>query len=81
MKWENAVHHKEAGNNNARIIRDEEVVCRCMGTTAGEIRQCVRSGAITPEAILEKTGVGSACGFCRKKVQRVIDEAITSGAE
>ena len=72
MKWENLGRRGEE-KANVRIIKDEEVVCRCVGTTAGEVRQCVRAGAKTLEDVQKKTGAGTVCGFCNKRLTRLIE--------
>ena len=55
-------------------IRDRDVVCRCMGVRAGQVRACIRQGNTTLEALQEKLGVMSACGFCEYKIRRLLEE-------
>ena len=72
MKWEN-LGRREDGTFSVRNIKDEDVVCRCVGTTAGEIRQCVRNGAKTLEEVQAQTKAGTVCGFCKKRLTRIIE--------
>ena len=57
-------------------IRDRDLVCRCMGVRAGQVRACIRQGNTTLEALQEKLGVMSACGFCEYKIRRVLEEEL-----
>ena len=57
-------------------IRDRDVVCRCKGVRAGQVRACIRQGNTTLEALQEKLGVMSACGFCEYKIRRVLEEEL-----
>ena len=72
MKWEN-LGRRDEDKLNVRNIKDDDVVCRCVGTTAGEVRQCVRNGAKTLEEVEAQTGAGTICGFCKKKLRRIIE--------
>lgn len=62
---------------NDGTIRDWDVVCRCMGVRAGRVRACIRQGDTTLEALQEKLGVMSACGFCEYKIRKLLEEAQT----
>lgn len=55
-------------------IRDRDLVCRCMGVRAGQVRTCIRQGNITLEALEAKLGVMSACGFCEYKIRKLLEE-------
>lgn len=57
-------------------IRDRDLVCRCMGVRAGQVRACIRQGNTTLEALEAKLGVMSACGFCEYKIRRVLEEEL-----
>ena len=57
-------------------IRDKDLVCRCMGVRAGKVRECIRQGNTTLEALEAKLGVMSACGFCEYKIRRVLEEEL-----
>ena len=58
-------------------IRDRDLVCRCMGVRAGQVRTCIRQGNITLEALEAKLGVMSACGFCEYKIRKLLEEERT----
>ena len=51
-----------------------EVVCSCLGVTAGMIKDSVDSGASTLEEVQEATGAGTACGICIDTIQGLVDE-------
>lgn len=71
MIFDKLLHKKEAGT-----IRDKDLVCRCMGVRAGQVRACIRQGNTTLEALEAKLGVMSACGFCEYKIRRVLEEEL-----
>ena len=71
MIFDKLLHRKEDGR-----IRDRDLVCRCMGVRAGQVRTCIRQGNTTLEALQEKLGVMSACGFCEYKIRRVLEEEL-----
>ena len=43
---------------------DDTIICPCMGTTLQEIREAVKGGADTLEAVEAATGAGTVCGMC-----------------
>lgn len=50
-----------------------KTVCSCFGTTVGDIKNAVLSGANTLDEVAEITGASTACGMCTDEVQRVLD--------
>ncbi|CAH2214692.1 (2Fe-2S)-binding protein [Tepidibacter aestuarii] len=50
------------------------VVCNCFGTTEEEIREAIKKGANTVEAVGEETSAGTGCGACQSRIQEIIDE-------
>ncbi len=57
-------------------MNSDDVICSCLGVTAGMIKEAVESGARTYEEVKEATGAGSVCGACENDVQNVIDEVL-----
>lgn len=57
-------------------MNSDDVICSCLGVTAGMIKEAVESGARTYDEVKEATGAGSVCGACESEVQSVIDEAL-----
>ncbi|MGD9901056.1 MAG: (2Fe-2S)-binding protein [Spirochaetales bacterium] len=53
---------------------DEQIICFCMGVTKGEIKDAIKNGAKSIEAVGDETGAGTVCGTCRRKIQMLIDE-------
>ncbi len=53
---------------------DDTIICPCMGTTLQEIREAVKGGADTLEAVEAATGAGTVCGVCLDDIQHLIDE-------
>ena len=62
------------------VILDRELVCRCKGVRAGQVRQCIRQGNTTLESLEEKLGVMSACGFCKFRIQKLLEEQLAGNA-
>jgi bacterioferritin-associated ferredoxin len=53
------------------------LVCHCLGVSDRTIREAVREGAETIDAVHEVCGAGGGCGGCRELVSDVIaDERI-----
>ena len=50
----------------------DEVVCNCMGVTAGEIIAAINFGAGTIEEIQEATGAGPVCGGCISDIEELL---------
>ena len=46
--------------------------CHCRNVTYGMIEDAVRSGADTPQAVMDATGVGKGCGKCRDFLEYLI---------
>jgi bacterioferritin-associated ferredoxin len=59
------------------VIRDRELVCRCKGVRDEQVRQCIRQGNATLEALEEKLGVMSDCGFCKFRIQKLLEEELS----
>lgn len=52
------------------------VVCLCFDISEEQIREVVRNGAHTVEAVGEETQAGTGCGACQENIQKIIDEEI-----
>lgn len=52
------------------------LVCRCLDVGDREIRDAIRRGANTPEAVGEGCGAGTGCRSCRPDVLVLIHEAL-----
>ena len=46
--------------------------CHCRNVTYGMIEDAVRSGADTPQAVMDATGAGRGCGKCRDFLEYLI---------
>lgn len=49
-------------------------VCMCFGITEEAIRNAIKNGAKTVEAVGEATQAGTGCGGCVDRIQEIIDE-------
>ena len=52
-------------------------VCLCQAVKDAEIREAIRNGHASLDAIADKLGVGTGCGCCREHAAALIDEALT----
>ena len=55
-------------------MKRDEIVCNCMGVTAGEIQDAIEGGASTVEEVQEATGAGAVCGGCLEEIQKMVEE-------
>ena len=49
-------------------------ICPCMGITYGDVKEAVKNGITTVEALQEKTYLGTCCGRCLEKIDAVLTE-------
>ena len=54
------------------------LVCRCLAIGDREIRDAIRRGADTPEAVAEGCGAGTGCRSCRPELLILIHEALNA---
>ena len=73
-------HIKEGNERRLEIISGgmimdrDEIVCNCMGVTAGEIQDAIEAGARTVEEIQENTGAGTVCGGCIDEIRQILEQ-------
>lgn len=58
--------------------RPDFLVCTCMGVMDSEIREAIKKGACTFEALKEKLLVGTGCTSCVEEVKQILAEETTS---
>lgn len=51
-----------------------EIVCTCFEVSEEEIREAIKKGATTVEAVGDETNAGTGCGACQSRIQELIDE-------
>lgn len=49
------------------------IVCHCHRVSDRDIRQAVRSGATTVDAVGARVAAGTGCGGCRPAISQLID--------
>ncbi|MFT7824107.1 MAG: (2Fe-2S)-binding protein [Sulfurimonas sp.] len=54
-------------NEEIAKFEDDYEVCQCMGITLGEIKEAIRGGATTMEALMESTEAGTVCELCQSR--------------
>lgn len=57
------------------MMNRDDIVCNCMGVTAGEIMDAIEGGARNVEDIQEITGAGTVCGGCIGDIEELLKEA------
>jgi bacterioferritin-associated ferredoxin len=53
-------------------------ICICGAVTDHQIRDAVRDGAHTLEALRSRLGVASQCGKCTDEVKRILHETLAA---
>lgn len=48
-------------------LDDDYEVCQCMAITLGEIKEAIKSGATTLDAVMESTEAGTVCELCQSR--------------
>jgi bacterioferritin-associated ferredoxin len=61
--------------------KPREIICLCNEVPRDVIENCIRDGAKTMNEIFDATtaGVGPCGGSCRRKLQPMLDEYLTTG--
>lgn len=59
-------------------MRDDKIVCSCMGVTVGDIREAVKNGASDFREVQEMTSAAAVCGKCLDYAENVV-KAILEG--
>jgi bacterioferritin-associated ferredoxin len=57
-------------------VKDEKIVCPCMGITVGDIRKAVSNGAADFNDVSEMIGISSVCGRCRDYAENVVNAVL-----
>lgn len=50
------------------------IVCECFQVTEETIREAIRNGATTVEAVGDVTQAGTGCGGCQSRIEEIINE-------
>lgn len=50
------------------------IVCNCFDVDEEVIREAIKKGAHTVDAVGEATNAGTGCGGCQARIQEIIDE-------
>jgi len=48
----------------------KKIICKCKDVTKGDILKAMEKGATSYKDIRDKTGAGSKCGKCEKKIRK-----------
>ena len=64
--------------NNNDSDSEKDIICRCSGTTTGQIKKHIDKGVNNLESLSHATGACSGCGACDTDIMAMIDEYISS---
>ena len=64
--------------NSNNPYRKNDIICRCSGTTAGQIKKHIGKGVNDLESLSRATGACSGCGACDTDILALIAEYISS---
>ena len=58
----------------------DKIVCSCLGTTNGMIKEAVENGARTVEEIQAATDAGTICGACLEDLEHLVEYFVSGQA-
>ncbi len=58
----------------------DAVVCNCLSVTRGAISAACAGGAVTVDAVAERTGASTLCGSCRPLINEIVGVSAPSSA-
>ncbi len=53
---------------------DRDFTCFCVGITEKEIKDNIKNGIKTVDAMCKSTNAGSQCSSCKPKIQKLLDQ-------
>lgn len=59
-------------NDKENIMERDQVVCRCLGTTWGQIEDAIEMGATNYQEVFSLVKFGVGCGGCRSRLKQLI---------
>lgn len=60
--------------NRPHLDRQTDIICRCSGTTADQLRKLVAKGVDDLEGLSKATGACSGCGACDTDILELLAE-------
>jgi bacterioferritin-associated ferredoxin len=49
-------------------------VCLCVGVRDSNIKECIKNGAKSVDAVAFETGAGTVCGGCRPLIETMVGD-------
>ncbi|MEI8095460.1 MAG: FAD-dependent oxidoreductase [Spirochaetales bacterium] len=65
----------------AKSWPDNLRVCNCNGVSAGDIREAIANGCLTPEAVMKTTRAGTGCSTCRGRLRLLVEAEVGSSGK
>jgi NAD(P)H-nitrite reductase large subunit len=65
--------------NNNNSDRKQDIICRCSGTTTGQIKKHINTGVDDLESLSKATGACSGCGACDTDILAMLAEYPLNG--
>lgn len=56
------------------------IVCLCHGLSEASVREAIRAGARTLEALEERLGAGADCGTCVPTLVAILEDELAAAA-
>jgi nitrogen fixation NifU-like protein len=69
-------YFKRNGEDNKITQEQAQIVCQCMNVTDKDIAEAVKKGDRTYEELQYRTKLGTVCGQCREKAEKLLAEYI-----
>lgn len=57
-------------------MSDEDLICICMTVTRGEIKEAIRKGSHTVDALKSAVFCCTGCGTCEPRVKAILTEEL-----
>ncbi|MFI3251509.1 MAG: (2Fe-2S)-binding protein [bacterium] len=60
--------------NTSSVIEEVEdkVICHCYNIKESTVKEAIANGADTLEKVMKATKAGTACGGCKKRIEKLI---------
>lgn len=69
-------YYKKTGQEEKIPKTKAEIICECLNVTDHDIEQAVREGAKTWEQLQDATKIGTSCGKCKEKGEKLLHEYV-----
>jgi nitrogen fixation NifU-like protein len=69
-------YYTRTGRTDKLVREKARIICQCMNVTDKDIEEAVRKGDRTYEELQYRTKLGTVCGQCREKAEKLLHEYV-----